>query len=573
VTIRWTRRWRWPARVLAGVGSVVALWLVFRKLDLAALGATLKTLEWEWYAGAHGLFALGLLLAGIRWHLMLRLNHDAVVHGGASVRMVFISQFFNTVFGGPSGGDVPKTAVYSRWFGVPAADVLAASVLDRMVSSVGGLVFALGAILAGWHFGGFEFLKAWEWHVPGRWLVLGAAGCGVGLAAVGAWGWVRPHSFLGRSMRSFEASMRRLVGSGRRSAQALGCAVATAVCFNVTQVLCLQAVAAEPVAWLKVLWMYHLITAAAALPVTVAGTGLREGASMMLLGQHGIPGATAVAAALLTLSIHVSWALVGAGLLAWEHRRRRGRAPTNPGRRISVVMPVVNEVGAIQETVRRLWAVPEVAEILVVDGGSTDGTVELAGRLGCRVLRSGRGRGTQMRAGAVAATGDVIWMVHADTWVETDAGAALYRCLRDPLVVGGGFWKRFAGAPWMMRGSRFRCWLRLAWAGRVLGDQAMFVRREDLEAVGGVPDQPLMEEVALCGRLRGRGRLALAGAPVTTSMRRFEKRGILRTYWLMWKVSRGYRRGVPPAELVRWYEGEGGGRSTSGGPGDKMSGK
>lgn len=188
-------------------------------------------------------------------------------------------------------------------------------------------------------------------------------------------------------------------------------------------------------------------------------------------------------------------------------------------------------------------------------------------------MQTGRGRGTQMRAGAVEATGDVVWMVHADTWVESDAGAAMFRCLRDPLVVGGGFWKRFAGAPWVMRGSRFRCWLRLAWSGRVLGDQAMFVRREALEAVGGVPDQPLMEELALCERLRAQGRLALAGAPVTSSMRRFEKRGILRTYWLMWKVSRGYRRGVPPSELVRWYEGGGDGRSTFGGTGDKMAGK
>jgi uncharacterized membrane protein YbhN (UPF0104 family) len=152
VTKRWTRRWRWPARVLAGAGSALALWLVFRKLDLGALVAALATTHWFWYLAGQGMFATGLLAAGLRWHLMLRLNHEAVVHGGASVRMVFISQFFNTVFGGPSGGDVPKTAVYSRWFGVSAADVLAASVLDRLVSSVGGLLFAATAVawVRGW---------------------------------------------------------------------------------------------------------------------------------------------------------------------------------------------------------------------------------------------------------------------------------------------------------------------------------------------------------------------------------------------------------------------------------------
>ncbi len=168
MTKRWTRRWRWPARVLAGAGSVLALWLVFRKLDLGALVTTLSTTRWLWYLAGQAMFATGLLAAGLRWHLMLRLNHEAVVHGAASVRMVFISQFFNTVFGGPSGGDVPKTALYSRWFGVSAADVLAASVLDRLVSTVGGLLFASTAVLLGARLGAFDFLRRWEWHAQSK---------------------------------------------------------------------------------------------------------------------------------------------------------------------------------------------------------------------------------------------------------------------------------------------------------------------------------------------------------------------------------------------------------------------
>ncbi|MGE3312172.1 MAG: TIGR04283 family arsenosugar biosynthesis glycosyltransferase [Limisphaerales bacterium] len=557
MTTRWTRRWRWPARVLAGVGSAFLLWLVFRKLDLRALASTLATTRWAWYLGAHGLFATGLLAAGLRWHLMLRLNHEAVVHGGASVRMVFISQFFNTVFGGPSGGDVPKTAVYSRWYGVSAADVLAASVLDRVVSSVGGLVFAGSAILLGARFGAFEFLRRWEWHAPGPWvwlsaLVLVALGGGIVV-----WGLARPESFVGRSLSSFHHSMRRLLGSGKRTGHALGCALATAICFNFTQICCLQAVAWDPIPWTNVIWMYHLITAASALPVSVAGTGMREGASMMLLGQYGIPAATAVAAALLTLSIHVTWALVGAAILGREHRARRSVALSPAGSRLSVVMPVWNEERDLPETIGRLKNVPEVAEIVVVDAGSTDGTRALAASLGCRVVTGPRSRGAQLRMGAKEATGDILWMVHADTRVGPDAGAALLRCLRDPLVVAGAFWKRFDDGPWFMRGSRFRCGLRLIWARRLLGDQAIFVRRSALEAVGGVPDQPLMEEVELCRRLRRVGRIALAGASVATSIRRFRRWGIARTYWLMWKVGRGYDRGVPPEELVRWYEGGG----------------
>jgi rSAM/selenodomain-associated transferase 2 len=532
----------------------LALWLVFRKLDLGALVATLATTHWFWYLAGQGMFATGLLAAGLRWHLMLRLNHEAVVHGGASVRMVFISQFFNTVFGGPSGGDVPKTALYSRWFGVSAADVLAASVLDRLVSSVGGLLFATTAVGIGARLGAFDFLRRWEWHAPGLWVW----GCGLGLVLVGVgvlvWGVRRPQSFVGRSLGSLRQSIRRLLSSRRRSAHALACAVATAVSFNLAQICCLQAVAAEPIEWMKVLWMYHLITAASSLPVSVAGTGMREGASMMLLGQYGIPATTAVAAALLTLSMHVTWALVGALLLGREHRARRGVASPGVGQRLSVIIPVLNEAQTLGETVTRLRRVPEVVEILVVDGGSTDGTEALAGSLGCRVFKAPKSRGAQLRRGSLEATGDVVWMVHADTWVEPGAGAAVFRCLRDPLVVGGGFWKRFADAPWYMRGSRLRCWLRLVWAGRVLGDQAIFVRRSVLETVGGIPDQPLMEEFELCRRLRAVGRLALAGSPVSTSMRRFRKRGIARTYWLMWKVGRGYRRGVPAAELARWYE-------------------
>lgn len=555
---RWTRRWRWPARLAAVGGSVLALWLVLRRVDLGALGEVFRTMRWGWYLGAQAVFGVGLLVSALRWHLMLRLNHEAVVHGAASVRMVFISQFFNTVFGGPSGGDLPKTGVYAKWFGVPASDVLAASVLDRMVSAVGGLLFAMTAVALGVGVGAFEFLGRWRWEVPGPWVwVAGAGGAGIVVAVV-VWGVARPESFLGRLLGALRQSVRRLLGSARRSLHAVGCAVLSAILFNLIQAFCLQAVSAEPIPWLRLFWLYHVVTAVAALPVTVAGTGLREGASMVLLAQYGIPATTAVAGAMLTLSVHVAWALFGAGLLLRETRCRRGLSRRPTPRAISAVIPALNEAANLPETVGRLARIPEVREILVVDGGSDDGTVEVATRLACRVISSARGRGVQLRAGAEAATGEVVVFVHADTWLPPDAGAALLRCLRDPMVVGGGFWKRFRRPPWVMRGSRFRCWLRLWWSGRVLGDQALFVRRDVLREVGGVPAYPLMEEIELCRRLRQVGRLALAGAAVTASERRFVQHGVWRTYWRMWRVSRAYRRGVDPAILARWYDGDGG---------------
>jgi rSAM/selenodomain-associated transferase 2 len=551
------RRWRWPARVLAVAGSVVAIWMVFRRLDAVALTAAFRSMDLAWYAAGHAVFGLGLLGSAIRWHLMLRLNPSVVVHGAASVRMVFISQFFNTLLGGPSGGDVPKTAVYSRWYGVPAAEVLAASVLDRMVASVGGLVFVGAAVTVGWWSGAFGFVARGEVEVPAGWIRI------AGVLAVGLIGGLiyfgrrRPGSFVGRSIASLGRSLTWLLASRRRSGHALLCALLTALCFNLTQILCLRAVSEEALSVGRLLWLYQAVTVVASLPVTFAGAGLREGASMVLLGQYGVPAATAVAGALLTLSIHLTWAGIGGWLFVRERRRfqRRLSLPGVGGAKtVAVVLPTWNEAVDLPATLARLREVRGVESIVVADGGSTDGTPEVATRMGCQVVTSRRGRGHQLRAGAAQVTADVVLLVHADTWLPPEAGEAVFRCLRDPLVVGGGFWKAFRDAPWLMRGARFRCWLRLWWNGWVLGDQAMFVRRSALEAVGGVPAQPLMEEVELCRRLRRVGRLALAGAVVTTSARRFRVHGVWRTYWRMWKVFRAYRRGMDPEDLVRLYD-------------------
>ncbi len=532
----------------------MALWLVLRRLDVTALARTLHSMKWGWYLGAQAAFGVGLLGSAIRWHLILRLNPGAVVHGAASVRMVFISQLFNVVFGGPSGGDIPKTALYSRWFAVPAPDVLAASVLDRLVSSCGGILFGIVAVGIGAASGGFAFLSRWRWHAPGGWVWVVAAAVLTAFVAVPLWARRRPASFLGRALGSLRHSARRLLASSRHSGQALACTIVACILFNVTQVLCLQAVFSGTVPWLKLFWLFQAVSVVAALPVTVAGTGLREGAALILLPEYGISATAAVAGAMLTLSVQLSWALFGLILLTREHRLRRGVAPPAAPKRISAIIPTLNESEDISETIAHLRAVPELSEFIVVDGGSEDGTSELAHRLGCLVVRAPRGRGRQMRRGAEAATGDVIVFVHADTWVPPHAGQAIVRCLRDPLIVGGGFWKRFRRPALVMRGARFKCWLRLWWAGRILGDQAIFVRRTALEKVGGVPEQPLMEEIELCRRLRGIGRLALAGAAVTTSERRFSRRGVFRTYWLMWRIARAYRRGVPPEELVRRYD-------------------
>ena len=229
-------------------------------------------------------------------------------------------------------------------------------------------------------------------------------------------------------------------------------------------------------------------------------------------------------------------------------------AQFTPPRTLSVVIPTWNEEQALPETIRLLRENPEVMEIIVADGGSHDRTREVAAQRGCRVIETKPGRGSQMRAGAQTATGDAILLLHADTWIPADAARAALDCLSDPGVACGGFWKEFRDPPLLLRGSKFKCVLRLWLGRRIAGDQGMFMRRKVLERIGGVPDVPLMEEFIMCDRLRKLGRLALANATVLTSARRFVERGVVRTYLRMWRVTWQYRLGTSGAELRRLYE-------------------
>jgi rSAM/selenodomain-associated transferase 2 len=252
--------------------------------------------------------------------------------------------------------------------------------------------------------------------------------------------------------------------------------------------------------------------------------------------------------------MQAGWSALGGWSLGREVRRKaRCGCETRPTT-LTVVIPARNEEAALPRTLECLQRLPEVREIIVVDGGSSDRTVQAAQSKGCRVLHASGGRGPQLRMGAAHASGDVVLMVHADTWLAPDAGGAILDCLRDETVVGGGVWKRFADPPWLLRGSRFKCAVRLWVYSRIAGDQALFVRRTVLEKLGGVPDQPLMEEFALCDRLNAHGRLALAGSVLLTSARRFRANGVLRTYLLMGWIHLRYRLGTPPAELCRLYE-------------------
>lgn len=223
---------------------------------------------------------------------------------------------------------------------------------------------------------------------------------------------------------------------------------------------------------------------------------------------------------------------------------------------LSVVIPTRNEGAELTETLRRVRLLPEVKEILIVDAGSRDDTPNIAEDFGCRWLECPASRGGQMHLGGTAATGEAILFLHADTWVEPNAGAAIAACLQDPAVVGGACLKRFRPPAdhWLLAIPEWKCRLRFFLFRRCLGDQGLFARKVSLDRIGGFPDLPIMEEFEFCRRLRRFGRLRLAPTTVSTSTRKFQRLGVARTYLLMSRVTLGYWLGQSPHSLKRLYE-------------------
>lgn len=214
---------------------------------------------------------------------------------------------------------------------------------------------------------------------------------------------------------------------------------------------------------------------------------------------------------------------------------------------VSIVVPVLNEAASIGEALDALRGLG--AEVIVVDGGSVDGTVERVGDGADRVLRAPPGRARQQNAGAAAASGDVLLFLHADTRLPPGALDAVRACGRG----WGRFDVRLSGRRRAFRVVERMISLRSRLSGIATGDQAIFVRRELFEAVGGFPEIPLMEDVALSRLLRRRGRPACLRLRVTTSSRRWERGGVLRTILLMWRLRLEYWLGRDPAALAARY--------------------
>ncbi|MEC7815059.1 MAG: TIGR04283 family arsenosugar biosynthesis glycosyltransferase [Pseudomonadota bacterium] len=221
--------------------------------------------------------------------------------------------------------------------------------------------------------------------------------------------------------------------------------------------------------------------------------------------------------------------------------------------RVSVVMPVWMEAAGIAASLDALQPLRAAGhEVIVVDGGSTDGTPELARPLCDRVLRSEPGRAVQMNAGAAVATGNVLLFLHADTQLPDNAVAWIEKA-----VNAGWVWGRFD----VRLSGRHRMFPVIAWfmnrrsclTGICTGDQALFVRRDVFDALGGYRNMPLMEDVELSRRLLLVGRPSCVPARVITDSRRWEQGGVWRTIALMWRLRWRYWRGDSPESLaVLW---------------------
>lgn len=219
---------------------------------------------------------------------------------------------------------------------------------------------------------------------------------------------------------------------------------------------------------------------------------------------------------------------------------------------LSVIIPALNEAATIQRAVASAQALGAL-DVIVVDGGSGDDTAPLARQAGATVEVSAQGRAVQQNHGANQARGGVLLFLHADNWLPPEAAAQLAAALADQRVVCGAFRQQIEAD-----GFAFRClewgnaW-RARWLGLPYGDQAIFVRRADFEACGGFPATPILEEVYLMRRLRGRGRLALLPGPLYVSARRWRRRGIARQTLRNWRILLMAALGASPQRLARLY--------------------
>ncbi len=220
---------------------------------------------------------------------------------------------------------------------------------------------------------------------------------------------------------------------------------------------------------------------------------------------------------------------------------------------ISIIIPTLNEAANIKSLLKYLHTLDSSLEIVVADGSSTDNTRQMARQL-ARVIEAPRGRGAQMNAGAHAATGDVLWFIHADCKPHTDSVQAMRTALIKPDIVGGAFeynldhpHSYFRTVEWWSNHKNQR--LRTFY-----GDMGIFTRADVFEQINGYAEIPLMEDMDFCRRLKNEGEIIILPQRIMTSARRWIDEGIVKNLVRNWLLQLAWMMGASPETLAKWYQ-------------------
>jgi rSAM/selenodomain-associated transferase 2 len=222
--------------------------------------------------------------------------------------------------------------------------------------------------------------------------------------------------------------------------------------------------------------------------------------------------------------------------------------------RISIIIPTLNEARNIKEAITTTQPSTNI-EVIVVDGGSQDSTVEIVQSLGIKIISSSPGRAAQMNAGAAAASGDILLFLHADTRLPIGFDVMIRTTLQ-PGIVAGAFKLRIDASLLSLRWVELGVNWRSQFYQMPYGDQAIFLTKQVFQQIGGFPDLPIMEDFELMRRLRRVGKIVILPVAVVTSARRWLQKGVFKTTLLNQIVIIAYLLGVSPQRIRSWYRRE-----------------
>lgn len=223
---------------------------------------------------------------------------------------------------------------------------------------------------------------------------------------------------------------------------------------------------------------------------------------------------------------------------------------------ISVIIPTLNEETTVRQALEQFIGIAEPHEVIVADGGSADETIAIARHCelhGVKILSTPAGRARQMNAGARAALGDVLLFLHADTRLPSDGLEAVMQCMQGESMAGGRFKVKLDNQSFIYRIIGAMINVRDGIFGGFTGDQAIFIKKDTFEKIGGFREIDLCEDLDMARQLKSRGRVVRLPLFVTTSARRWEKGGAVKIILLMWLIRVLFYAGVSPQRLAKLY--------------------